>query len=371
MNSMSDLLTPTVLTSIIIVVGYLVGKIRIYALSLDLSAILIIAVVAGCLCSSYMPEMITPALESDLRLFSQLGTVLFVAAIGLSSGDRVANGLSKKSVVCFVTGSIMVATGFLFAKVLGWIDPEMDSSLLLGILCGALTSTPGLSTLCEEAGTLSELAVLGYGCSYPFGVISVVLLVQWMVRGVNNTPVKETGDSSKLPIKNGAECFVWIFLSVFFGSIVGELTIPVLNISLGTSGGVLLAGIGLGILTKKLSVSIQRQHISCYRSLGLMLFFVGIGFPAGNNLAGAFEVKLFVYGAFLTALPILVGYLLSRWRYKGALPSRVAVVAGGMTSTPAIGVLAGNAKLVPDLSAYSFAYLGGLITMIFLMRVIL
>jgi len=40
----------------------------------------------------------------------------------------------------------------------------------------------------------------------------------------------------------------------------------------------------------------------------------------------------------------------------------MCIVAGGMTSTPAIGLLAKTGNSQVDMSAYSFAYLGALLT---------
>lgn len=56
---------------------------------------------------------------------------------------------------------------------------------LLGVLCGALTSTPGLSSVCELIGTGSEEAVWSYGCSYLPGVIFAVFFAQLFSRNTS------------------------------------------------------------------------------------------------------------------------------------------------------------------------------------------
>ena len=52
----------------------------------------------------------------------------------------------------------------------------------MGLLTGALTSTPGLAAAQEAAGGLADLATTGYAIAYPFGVIGVVLFVQLVPR---------------------------------------------------------------------------------------------------------------------------------------------------------------------------------------------
>ena len=54
----------------------------------------------------------------------------------------------------------------------------LDKSLVIGLLNGALTSTPGLAAAIDATG--SPLASIGYGIGYPFGVIGVILFVSFL-----------------------------------------------------------------------------------------------------------------------------------------------------------------------------------------------
>jgi len=53
---------------------------------------------------------------------------------------------------------------------------DVDMVVGIGLLSGALTSTPGLAVAIDS--TNSTLASIGYGISYPFGVIGVILFVR-------------------------------------------------------------------------------------------------------------------------------------------------------------------------------------------------
>lgn len=362
MEWLTYLSEPTVLLFFVIIVGYCVGRIRIRNISLDLSAILIFAVIVGYLLSAVVPQTIDTDFENTMSLFSKLGTALFVSAIGLASGNSVAQGFNKSNFVSLLIGAGMVVMAIITTKIIGLLDDDMDTSLLLGILCGAITTTPGLSAVCEAPGVVPELAVLGYSCSYLFGVIGVVMFVQLMTRKAKDQPATES--QIRKTTKSHMKCLVPIGLSVAVGTICGSIEFAFADFSLGTSGGILCVAIAIGLVIGRRGKEIHPEKISCYRNFGLMMFFVGSGIPAGIELTSAFDVKWFVYGVILTAVPILCGYLLSYLVFKKKLSSSMCIVAGGMTSTPAIGVLLRNPKLSLDLSAYSFAYIGALLTIV-------
>ena len=90
-----------------------------------------------------------------------------------------------------------------------------------------------------------------------------------------------------------------------------------------------------------------------------MLFFVGNGISAGENLNMLSDVKWFAYGVLITVSCILVGNILGCFIFKKNTVARLSVIAGGMTSTPAYGVILRKTENV-DTMVYSFTYLGAL-----------
>ncbi len=366
-NIISNLTAPTVLAFSVIVIGCAVGKIRVRSLSLDLSAVLIVAVIAGGALSVFGDGFVGVGLESSMKIYSQLGTALFVAAIGLSCGGTTAKGITLKNVVIFLTGGSMVASAFACAKVVSIVDGGIDRSLLFGILCGALTSTPGLSALCEKQGIVVHQAVLGYGCAYLFGVIGTVLFVQWMTRAFAHEETDGMSDGERKGVDKGVDGLPLIGLSVVFGTLLGGVSF--FGFSVGASGGILCVSILIGVVAGRMGLHINGRAVSCWRSLGLVLFFVGSGVPAGAALTAAFSLRWFAYGVLLTMTPILVGVVLARFVLKLPSLNAMAMIAGGMTSTPAIGALVRKSKVSADLSMYSFAYVGALMCMLCLIRV--
>lgn len=364
MDCLISFISPTILLFAIIVIGYFIGKIKIYNISLDLSAILLVAVTVGFLIARFMSQVIDNSFQNSFSIFSKLGTALFVSAIGFGAGLDIADGFNKKSLICAFIGILMIIISIAAMNIIGLLDANLDRSLLIGILCGALTSTPGLSAVCENTNFTPELTTLGYGCSYIFGIIGVVLFVQLMTRNTTPNTVTQTAEKTE---PRSIEIIIPLAISIALGTTLGEITTPLLNFSLGTSGGILCVSILVGFITNKIYKQINKSSLSKYRSLGLMLFFVGAGIPAGIRLTTGFDIKWFIYGIILTIIPIICGYVINKYLFKVHIVDNMCIIAGGMTSTPAVGVLINRFNHSLDLSTYSFSYIGALLALILLL----
>jgi len=115
-------------------------------------------------------------LETTLKLFRELGLVLFLAGAGIAGGAEFINCFDP---MYFVYGVIMTIVpmiiGFIFAKYV------LKLSLLnnLGSLTGGMTSTPALGTLIGTAKT--EDVAAAYAATYPIALISIVLVSQFLI----------------------------------------------------------------------------------------------------------------------------------------------------------------------------------------------
>lgn len=118
---------------------------------------------------------IMPA-QSTLKLFRELGLVLFLVGAGIPGGAEFVENFDA---MYFVYGIIMtivpMIVGFLFAKYV------LKLSLLnnLGSITGGMTSTPALGTLIGTAGT--EDVAAAYASTYPIALIAVVLVSQFLI----------------------------------------------------------------------------------------------------------------------------------------------------------------------------------------------
>ncbi|MBE6590935.1 MAG: permease [Ruminococcaceae bacterium] len=166
------------------ILGSLIGQIKIPLSSAGLSGTCFsLTTTGGCLLVSLvlghfsrigslciMPE------QSTLKLFRELGLVLFLVGAGIPGG---AEFVENFDVMYFVYGIIMtlfpMVIGFLFAKYV------LKLSLLnnLGSITGGMTSTPALGTLINTAGT--EDVAGAYASTYPVALIAVVLVSQFLI----------------------------------------------------------------------------------------------------------------------------------------------------------------------------------------------
>ena len=114
--------------------------------------------------------------QSTLKLFRELGLVLFLVGAGIPGG---AEFVENFDIMYFVYGMIMtivpLVIGYLFARYV------LKLSLLnnLGSITGGMTSTPALGTLISTAGT--EDVAAAYAATYPIALIAVVLVSQFLI----------------------------------------------------------------------------------------------------------------------------------------------------------------------------------------------
>ncbi|MEE4286395.1 MAG: TrkA C-terminal domain-containing protein [Mariniphaga sp.] len=150
---------------LIVALGFILGRIKIFGLSLDVSAVIFVALVFGHY-GVVIPED-----------FQYLGLVLFIFTIGIQAGPGFFESFKKegRQLASFATILILAAALFTVATVYIF---KIDKNIAVGLFTGALTSTPGLASAIDITG--SPLASIGYGVGYPFGVIGVILFIRFL-----------------------------------------------------------------------------------------------------------------------------------------------------------------------------------------------
>ena len=152
---------------LIILIGFIIGRIKIKGISLDISAVIFVALVFG----HYGVEI-----PKD---FQYIGLVLFIFTIGIQAGPSFFESFKKNGRELGVLATILIVSSGLLAFCIFYFF-GIDKNLVIGLLNGALTSTPGLAAAIDATG--SPLASIGYGIGYPFGVIGVILYVNFLPR---------------------------------------------------------------------------------------------------------------------------------------------------------------------------------------------
>lgn len=368
MAVLNSLLSPIPVAFVVIIVGYYLGRIKLFGVSFDLSGVLIVAVITGWLLAVIGPKnTVVDMLEYQtyMKMFSNFGTALFVSSIGISTGVML-DFRKYKDFKAALIGSLMVVSAFLTMKLISLVDDKITISKLTGALCGALTTTPGLSAASELDNIVLEDLVLSYGSTYLFGVIATIIFVQILTQG-EDTVLKQNDvilDFCKEQVSLGG--LIEIGCSVILGRLIGN--IEVCCFSLGNSGGMLLSGIIVGLISKmrcnnKLFIT---KEFSLLKTLGLIMFFTGNGISAGMQMFTGFDLIIIFYGVLMTLVPISSGAVLHKLLFNKDTAG--TTIAGGMTSTPAIGVLS-KKQAALSLNKYALAYFGALLTIVILIRI--
>ena len=370
--------------------GYLLGSIQVKGISLGSAGVLIVALAYGVLLS-YVPsfEMFGKEIvllgENTKSLFSfvsNIGTALFVTAVGLIAGPKFFRTFNKKSISYLCLGVIIIAIGVIAALIIVKLTGT-DVNLMIGILTGALTSTPGLAAAKEVAATeaAANAATAGYGIAYLFGVLGVVLFVQIMPKILKVNVAEENAKFTqiKVDVKDSNKKYFQIedmgffpfFLAIALGVVIGSIKIPGINFSLGTSGGTLVAGLIIGHFGHigPIDCKITKQTLNIMRELGLILFLIGAGVPGGMNFVENVKVAYFVYGVILTTVPMVVGFVVAKYVFKLSIFNNLGSITGGMTSTPALGTLISVTGTDDVAGAYAATYPLALVSIVIAARV--
>ncbi len=166
---------PLLLLFVVAAIGYPLGQIKVWGVNLGVAAVLFAGLAVG-------------ALHPDLKLpeiVYQLGLVLFVYTIGLSSGSLFFTSLRRKG----LANNLLVTGGLLLAALLAAVAHRLlgfKATLTAGMYAGSLTNTPALAAVLEhvKAAAPQVLAepVIAYSLTYPVGVLGMILAIYILQR---------------------------------------------------------------------------------------------------------------------------------------------------------------------------------------------
>jgi len=174
----TDLLT----FSIGIIVGFLIGQISLkvggIAIGLGTSGgLLLMGLILGYLRSTH-PSFgrIPPA---TLWVFKELGLLLFLEGVGISAGQGLLAMKSQGFIVLLC--SVLISTlPVIIAFLFGLHYLKMNPALLLGAVTGAVTCTPAMSAVSDDAK--SSIPTIGYAGTYAFATVLCAIAGSIMAR---------------------------------------------------------------------------------------------------------------------------------------------------------------------------------------------
>ena len=373
-------------------VGYFLGAIQVKGISLGTAGVLLAALLYG-IFSSFVPSfsvggkeivLFDAALKTKFSLVSSIGTAMFVTSVGFIAGPKFFRSFNRSTMSYVYMGMITIGLGAATAILFTLIDRKLPASMAVGLMTGALTSTPGLSAAKEVAGEGADLVTAGYGIAYLFGVLGVVFFVQVMPRILHVDIAEErsrfvaantiaAGQIKRSLEKVDPFGFLPFFLAVALGCVIGAVKIPGINFSLGNSGGCLIAGLIVGHFGHlgRIDMRIEKATLNFFRELGLVLFLIGAGVPGGVNFIANIKAAYFFYGMAITLIPMIGSYFIGRYVFKLDLFNNLGSITGGMTSTPALGALITTAGTDEVAASYAATYPVALVFVVIAAKLIL
>ncbi len=380
----ASLLTTLFIVVVVAALGYLIGGIKIKGIALGTAGVLLVAILVGVLFSKVdgftlgkrQIVLWNKDVKSTFGFVSNLGTAMFVTAVGLIAGPKFFRSFNKSMLAYLSMGTIVVLSGVGLTILVTAIAKDLNIAMATGLLAGALTSTPGLSAAKEAAATFGETfenqVTAGYGIGYLYGVLGVVLFVQIVPKMLKVNVEEERKTfvaANQVTVEdNGAKRwkiddfgFFPFVLTIAFGMLLGSVKIPISStsyFSFGSSGGTLIAGLIVGHFGRvgKISLTVPKETLKFFRELGLMLFLIGAGVPGGVNFVQYVRLSYFLYGILFTTTPMIVGFVLAKYVFKLSIFNNLGSITGGMTSTPALGSLISVAGTDDVASAYAATY---------------
>ena len=163
------------LYSFVIALGVLLGKLKFRGVSFGVAFILFTGIVVGHF--GFTGNLKTIGFVQDF------GLILFVYSLGLQVGPSFFTSFRKggmrmnRLAVYMVLLNLVVAVG-VYYLMFDRTDPD-SFPMLVGVLSGAVTNTPGLGAAEEALRQMGNTGVeiaSGYACAYPLAVLGVIMV---------------------------------------------------------------------------------------------------------------------------------------------------------------------------------------------------
>ena len=157
------------LYAFVISAGVLLGKIKIFGVSLGVTFVLFMGILMGHFGFTGDTHI--------LHFIREFGLILFVFCIGLQVGPSFFTSFKKGGMTLNALALGIVVLNIATALIIYFADGTIPLPMIVGILYGAVTNTPGLGAANEALNQLNytgDPIALGYACAYPLGVVGII-----------------------------------------------------------------------------------------------------------------------------------------------------------------------------------------------------
>ena len=157
-----------IVISLISAIGLMLGRIRVFGISLGITFVFFTGILAG---------HFGLTIDGQMLFYAEtFGLVLFVYALGLQVGPGFFSSMRSEGAKLLLPAIGVLLTGTLLAVGLSFAT-NVAISDMSGILCGATTNTPALAAAqqtLKQLGIDSSGAALSCALTYPLGVVGVI-----------------------------------------------------------------------------------------------------------------------------------------------------------------------------------------------------
>lgn len=173
--------------------GLLLGRVKIGGVGLGIGGVLFSGIAVGHVASArsigFDPQV--------LHFMREFGLILFVYTIGIQVGPSFFKSFGREGLRLNLAAMAIVGLGVGVSVAL-YFAFELELAVLVGVMSGAVTNTPGLGAATQilaETGhdaSAQALAGLGYAVAYPFGIVGI-LLTMLAIRALFRVDVEVEG----------------------------------------------------------------------------------------------------------------------------------------------------------------------------------
>ncbi len=174
--------------ALVIVIGVGLGKIKFGGISLGITFVLFAGIFVGHLYHQFLPEAPYAAPKELMHFIKEFGLILFVYCIGLQVGPSFFASFKKGGIRFNMMALSIISLNIVTMLCLYYLlfdtsDPK-NLPMMVGVLCGAITNTPGLGAATEALNEVvktqgdfmgGQSIASGYACAYPLGVVGIIL----------------------------------------------------------------------------------------------------------------------------------------------------------------------------------------------------
>ena len=360
----------------VISLGLALGRIKICGISLGATFVLLVGIAV-----SHFGMQFPDLLSADkngvkhfvdpevLHFVREFGLILFVYAVGLQAGPGFFTAFKSGGLKLNLLAATIVISGVFVTIAIHYIT-GISMPIMVGILSGAITNTPGLGAAqLAYANMGHDSSILGtaYAMSYPLGVVGIItsiILVRVIFRidiDKENELLRAAAQKEKQSHTKSVELgkhihgeplipiFVGILLGVILGSIPVYIPCMPQPVKLGLAGGPLVVAILMGAFGQKIKFPTPITPSACMilREVGICLFLACVGLIAGEKFVetvmngdGLLWVGL---GVIITLVPLLLVGTLAYAVFKVDYFTLMGMIAGSTTDPPALSYSAGVA----------------------------